>query len=54
MARRHGTKLPSSPAGFPKVGMPGADIQDFPPRQKPASFNIDAVLQKMTSPQGSN
>ena len=29
-------------------------FKEFPPRQKPASFNIDAVLQKMTAPQGNN
>jgi arylsulfatase len=29
-------------------------FKEFPPRQKPASFNIDAVLQKMTAPPGNN
>jgi len=28
-------------------------FKQFPPRQKPASFNIDAVIEKLTAPQGS-
>jgi len=27
-------------------------FKEFPPRQRPASFNIDAVMQKLTAPQG--
>jgi arylsulfatase A-like enzyme len=28
-------------------------FKQFPPRQKPASFNIDEVIEKLTAPQGS-
>jgi len=28
-------------------------FKEFPPQQRPASFNIDAVMQKLTAPQGS-
>lgn len=26
-------------------------FKDFPPRQKPSSFNIDAIVQKLAAPQ---
>jgi hypothetical protein len=29
-----------------------ADFVKFPPRQKPASFNLDAVLEQVTKPHG--
>ncbi|NQW49355.1 MAG: hypothetical protein HQ464_16465 [Planctomycetes bacterium] len=27
-------------------------FRDFPPRQKPGSFNLDRVMEAVTSPQG--
>jgi arylsulfatase len=27
-------------------------FKEFPPRQKPASYNLDEVMRKMTTPQG--
>lgn len=33
------------------VGQWLATFKEFPPRQKPASFNLDEVMQKMSSPQ---
>jgi hypothetical protein len=29
------------------------DFETFPPRQKPASFNLDAVLENLSAPHGS-
>ena len=29
------------------------DFAEFPPRQKPASFNLDRILEKLTESQGS-
>ena len=26
-------------------------FKEFPPRQKPASFNVDAIVQKLSDPQ---
>ena len=28
------------------------DLAEFPPRQKPASFNLDAVLEQVKRPHG--
>lgn len=27
-------------------------FKEFPPRQRPASYNIDAIVEKLTAPQG--
>jgi len=32
------------------VGQWLSSFKEFPPRQKPASFNLDEVMRKMTAP----
>jgi arylsulfatase len=36
------------------VGQWLASFKEFPIRQKPASFNLDEVMRKMSEPPGSN
>jgi len=36
------------------VGQFLATFQEFPPRQKPGSFSVDQVMEKLTNQQGSN
>jgi hypothetical protein len=31
-----------------------SSFRDFPPRQKPASFNLDRVMEQMTTPKSKN
>ena len=40
-----------APAGM-YVGRWMQSFREFPPRQKPGSFNLDRVMEAMTKPQG--
>jgi arylsulfatase len=42
-----------APAGA-YVGQWLQSFREFPPRQKPGSFNLDRVMQSVTAPEGGN